>query len=98
MAGSLSEDDWFSSGSGSPIAFGVLETLYEKDMTEKEGLKVALKALKAAIKRDTATGDGIRAVVIDSKGFRELSKQEIIEHLGCKFIEIHEEKDHRIFR
>ena len=82
MAGSLSEDDWFSSGSGSPVAFGVLEALYKDGMTEKEGMKVALKALKAAIKRDTATGDGIRAVVIDSKGFRELSKQEVIEHGG----------------
>ncbi len=82
MAGSLSEDDWFSSGSGSPVAFGVLEALYKEGMTEKEGMKVALKALKAAIKRDTATGDGIRAVVIDSKGFRELSKQEVIEHGG----------------
>lgn len=79
MAGSLSEDDWFSSGSGSPMAFGVLEAMYEKDMTEKEGLRVALRALKSAIKRDTATGDGIRAVVIDSKGFRELSKEDIIE-------------------
>ena len=65
--------------SGSPVAFGVLQALAEENMTEKEGLKVALKALKAAIKRDTATGDGIRAVVIDSKGFRELSQEEIKE-------------------
>ncbi|NHJ86783.1 MAG: archaeal proteasome endopeptidase complex subunit beta [Asgard group archaeon] len=83
MAGSLSEDDWFSSGSGSPVAFGVLEAMYKEDMTEKEGVKIALQALKAAIKRDTATGDGIRAVVIDSKGFRELSKAEIIELGGA---------------
>jgi len=79
MAGSLSEDPWFSTGSGSPVAFGVLETLYKEDLTEKEGLRIALKALKAAIKRDTATGDGIRAVVIDNKGFRELSQAEIKE-------------------
>jgi len=83
MAGSLSEDDWFASGSGSPVAFGVLEAMYEKDMSEKEGLKLALKALKAAIKRDTATGDGIRAVVIDSKGFRELTKEQIVEYGGA---------------
>ncbi|MGC9778728.1 MAG: proteasome subunit beta [Candidatus Heimdallarchaeota archaeon] len=83
MAGSVSEDDWMSTGSGSPLAIGVLEVMYEKDMTEKEGIKLALKALKSAIKRDTATGDGIRAVVIDSKGFRELSKEDIIEHGGA---------------
>ena len=83
MAGSISEDDWMATGSGSPLAIGVLEAMYEKDMTEKEGMKLALKALKSAIKRDTATGDGIRAVVIDSKGFRELSKEDIIEHGGA---------------
>ncbi|MHA1629577.1 MAG: archaeal proteasome endopeptidase complex subunit beta [Candidatus Heimdallarchaeota archaeon] len=83
MAGSLSEDDWFATGSGSPVAFGVLEAMYEKDMSEKEGLRLALQALKAAIKRDTATGDGIRAVVIDKKGFRELRKEQIIEAGGA---------------
>lgn len=83
MAGSISEDDWMSTGSGSPLAIGVLEAMYEKDMTEKEGMKLALKAMKSAIKRDTATGDGIRAVVIDSKGFRELSKEDITEHGGA---------------
>ncbi len=83
MAGSVSEDDWMSTGSGSPLAIGVLEVMYEKDMTEKEGMVLALKALKSAIKRDTATGDGIRAVVIDRKGFRELSKEDIIEHGGA---------------
>jgi proteasome beta subunit len=82
MAGSLSEDDWFASGSGSPVAMGVLEALYEPDLTEEKGVKLALKSLKAAIKRDTATGDGIRAVVIDSDGFRELSKEEIKKHGG----------------
>ena len=83
MAGSLSEDDWFASGSGSPMAFGVLEADYEDDLTEKEGIKLALKALKSAIKRDTATGDGIRAVVINGKGFKELTQEEIIEHGGA---------------
>jgi proteasome beta subunit len=83
MAGSLSEDKWFATGSGSPLAIGVLEADYEDDMTEKEGVKLALKALKSAIKRDTATGDGIRAVVINSKGFKELTQEEIIEHGGA---------------
>jgi proteasome beta subunit len=83
MAGSLSEDDWFASGSGSPMAFGVLEADYKSDLTEKEGIKLALKALKSAIKRDTATGDGIRAVVVNEKGFKELTKEEIIEHGGA---------------
>jgi proteasome beta subunit len=82
LSGSLSEDDWFATGSGSPIAFGVLEALYEEKLSKDEGIELALKALKAAIKRDTATGDGIRAVVIDKDGFKELSKEEIIKHGG----------------
>ncbi|MEA2070513.1 MAG: proteasome subunit beta [Asgard group archaeon] len=82
MSGSLSEDDWFATGSGSPVAMGVLEALYDEDLSESEAIKLALKSLKAAIKRDTATGDGIRAVIIDEEGFKELSKEEIQKHGG----------------
>ncbi|MBD3191479.1 MAG: archaeal proteasome endopeptidase complex subunit beta [Candidatus Heimdallarchaeota archaeon] len=82
MAGSLSEEDWFASGSGSPMAFGVLEAMYEEGLSKKKGIELALTALKSAIKRDTATGDGIKAVVIDSDGFKELEKDEIKQYGG----------------
>ena len=36
---------------------------------------MAIQAIAAAIRRNSGTGDGINAVIIDKDGFRELSKQ-----------------------
>ena len=45
--GSLSEcKDFLSSGSGSVMAYGVLETLYNDNMSIDEGIKLGLKALR----------------------------------------------------
>ncbi len=67
--GSLSEvEDFVSSGSGSVMAYGVLETLYKKDITVKEGTELAVKALNAAIQRDSASGQGIDVVAITKDG------------------------------
>jgi len=69
----LEEKKFFSTGSGSPMAFGVLETLYNENITTQEGIEMAAKAIKAAVERDIASGGkGIDIVVIDSKGFREV--------------------------
>ena len=70
--GSLTEIESFvSSGSGSVMAYGVLETLFKKDMTEAEGIDLVLKAINAAIQRDSASGNGIDIFVINSKGVRK---------------------------
>ena len=60
-------DEYVSSGSGSVMAYGVLETLYKPDLTVAEGIKLGAKAINAAIQRDIASGNGIDVVVI-SKG------------------------------
>src|SRR3989339_318742 len=57
-------DDYTSSGSGSVMAYGVLETLYKKDLTVEEGIKLGAKAINAAVQRDIASGNGIDIVVI----------------------------------
>lgn len=70
--GSISEvDDFVSSGSGSVMAYGVLETSYEKDMSEEEGIDLVLKALKAAIQRDSASGEGVDVYVLNKNGIRK---------------------------
>jgi len=74
----LEEKKFFSTGSGSPIAFGVLETLFKEGLSVDECKKIAVKAVKAAVERDIASGGiGIDVAVIDSKGFRILEKQEV---------------------
>lgn len=75
--GSVSEiEDFVSSGSGSDMAYGVLETMYKKDMTVDEGIKIAAKALNASIQRDVASGSGFDIVTITKDGIKKVvSKQ-----------------------
>jgi proteasome beta subunit len=76
--GSITEcDDYVSSGSGSVMAYGVLETLYKKDLSVEEGVKLAVKALNAALQRDSASGSGYDVVTITEKGFDKVIAREI---------------------
>jgi proteasome beta subunit len=74
--GSLVSEDFASTGSGSPIAYGILESEYKKGMELDDGVKLAVKAITSAMRRDTATGDSFDVAVITSQGFRELSQEE----------------------
>jgi len=74
----LEEKKYFSTGSGSPMAFGVLELLYKEGMTVEEAKTVAIKAVKAAMERDIASGGkGIDVGIVDKKGFRLLDQSEV---------------------
>jgi proteasome beta subunit len=75
--GGITSENFISTGSGSPIAYGVLETNYKINKTIKENLPIAVKSIATAMKRDSATGDGIDLVSIDKSGFKRYSKEEI---------------------
>ena len=61
--GGIEEDKKFiSTGSGSPIALGVLEDQYKEEMSVEEAKELAIRAIKAAIERDI--GSGGRAIDI----------------------------------
>jgi len=74
--GSLMEEKMVSTGSGSPFAYGVLEAEFKEDSSVQKMLPVVVRAVDAAMKRDIASGDSFDIVVIDGKGFRELSHEE----------------------
>jgi proteasome beta subunit len=74
--GSLTEEKSVSTGSGSPIAYGILEDKYREDMTVEELLPIVLKAVNAAMKRDVASGNSYNVTVIDKNGYRELNEEE----------------------
>lgn len=74
--GSLTEEKCVATGSGSPIAYGVLEDKYKEDMPAKEILPVIVKAVDSAMKRDAASGDSFNVAVINEEGYRELTKEE----------------------
>lgn len=65
-------DDYTSSGSGSVMAYGVLETLYKKDLTVDDGVKLGAKAINAAVQRDIASGNGIDIVTITKDGVKKV--------------------------
>jgi proteasome beta subunit len=71
--GSLTQvDDFISSGSGSVFAYGVLETQYDKELTVAEGEKLIIKAVNAALQRDSASGGGIEVITITKDGFKKV--------------------------
>lgn len=75
--GSSIEDKVIATGSGSPVAYGVLEDSFKEDMTIDEGVNLAVRALKSALKRDAMTGNGIDVVKITKEGFTKLSDKEV---------------------
>ena len=80
--GSLSKmDEYVSTGSGSPIAYGVLETLYKKDLSVAEGVVMAKKAISSAIQRDMPTGDGIDIFTITEKGAHKIETQHLVKKI-----------------
>ncbi len=74
--GSIIEvDDYTSSGSGSVLAFGVLETLYRPNMSVEEGVKLAVKSINAAVQRDIASGNGVDVLTITKEGIKKAYSQ-----------------------
>jgi len=75
--GSNIEDNMIATGSGSPVAYGVLESGYYEKMPLKEGLKLAARAITSAMKRDVYTGDSFDiATVTEEEGYVELEDKE----------------------
>ena len=70
-------DDFISTGSGSSMAFGVLETLYKPNMNVNDAVELVKKSINAAIQRDMPTGDGIDIFVVDAKGARRVESQKV---------------------
>ena len=76
-AGGYIEDSVVSVGSGSVFALGALEAGYKDDMTKDEGISLALTALNSAIRRDSASGDGMIVAWIDANGYQEIPNEEV---------------------
>jgi proteasome beta subunit len=69
--GSVIPDKYAVVGSGTEVAIGVVESEYKDGMQEEQAKQLAVKAIKAAIQRDTASGDGVDILVITKQGVKE---------------------------
>ncbi len=77
--GSVTEEKVIATGSGSPVALGVLEPVYSDSLSFEEALKLAFQAVAAAIRRDAGSGDSIDVAYIKPDvGYRELTLDEKI--------------------
>jgi len=63
-SGSRLSDDYSAQGSGMMYALGVLEQEYHDDLSMDDGEQVAARAVKSAVERDTASGNGIHITKI----------------------------------
>jgi proteasome beta subunit len=83
--GSITEEKkFFSTGSGSPIAFGILEDNFKDEISINEAIPLVIKAVVAAMKRDAATGESFDVAIITQDGYRELSESEKARYLTVK--------------
>ncbi len=80
-AGGSIPDDYVTTGSGSPYVYGVLEDHYQKNMPVKDAVDLAIRSVHAAIKRDSASGNGIDVAVITEKGYKKLTDDEVKERI-----------------
>jgi proteasome beta subunit len=82
MGGATKEEEIVATGSGSPMAYGVLEDRYKTGMTEDEAVELAVRGLKSAMKRDAGSGEGIHVVVITKEKYEELSEDAVKSFLS----------------
>jgi proteasome beta subunit len=69
--GSLLTDEYASVGTGAEVATGVMEAGYSAGMSEKDARDLAVSSIKAAIERDSMSGNGIDLLTLDKQGFHE---------------------------
>ena len=82
--GALTKEMAVSTGSGSPVAYGIIEDQYKMDMKVDQVVPIAIQAVNAAIKRNAGTGDGFDvAVITKDGGYRELSRAEKASQLAA---------------
>ncbi|MDG6940853.1 MAG: proteasome subunit beta [Nitrososphaerota archaeon] len=74
--GSLNQENMIATGSGSPVAYGVLEAEFKAGAAVAKAYPLAAKAIIAATRRNVATGDHFDVGIIDKEGFRELTEAE----------------------
>ena len=72
--GSILPDDYAAVGTGAEMALGVLDPQYKKDLTEAQAVDLAVKSVRAASMRDSASGDNIDVLVMNKDGAKETTE------------------------
>jgi len=73
--GSVLPDDYAAVGTGAETALGILDQQYKKELNEAEATDLAVKSIRAASLRDSASGDNIDVLVINKDGTKETAEK-----------------------
>jgi proteasome beta subunit len=76
-AGGSIPDKFVTAGSGSVFVYGVLEDHYKETINLNDATDLAIRGITAAMKRDSASGDGIELCQITKKGYKDIPDAEI---------------------
>jgi len=77
--GSALQEKAVATGSGSPFAYGVIEDKYSENKGIEDNVRVAVHALKAAMERDSFSGNGMNIVTITSEGYLKIDPAEYLK-------------------
>jgi len=69
--GSVLPDDYAAVGTGAEMALGILDQQYKKELNEADAVDLAVKSIRAASMRDSASGDNIDVLIINKDGIKE---------------------------
>lgn len=77
--GGIEKDSYIATGSGSPMAYGVLENEFKEGLTREEGIRLAARSIRSAKERDIFSGEEIVVATIDKDGVRFVERERIKE-------------------
>jgi len=78
-AGSIAKVDDYDANfsSGMPFILGLLERQYKKDLSVKQGVELAIEAIKSSTQRDIGSGNGLDVFAITKDGIKQVVDQVI---------------------
>lgn len=85
--GVLRRNKYAVTGSGSELALATIDDGYRKEMSEEDAIRLAVKAVEAAKKRDLYTGGvSISVMIIRKDGIEELERNKVEKYIESKAI------------
>jgi len=78
LFGTMTEERYIATGSGSPMALGVLENGYREGLRVDDALPLVVRAVSASMRWDPASGEGFDVAIITEKGIVERRGEELL--------------------
>lgn len=73
--GSVLPDEYAAVGTGAEMALAILDPQFKPNMTKDDAIDLAKRAVRTAILRDSASGDGLDVLVITKDGTEEFTEE-----------------------